>query len=249
MMSQPAVLRADGLHAGYGQMKVLHSVSLCVEPGELVALIGPNAAGKTTLLRCISGFVKQSAGTLELDGAAMASQTAQRIRLGMGYVPEGGRAFADLTVRENLALGGYLLSGKSELEASRDWVVSVFPVLGARMSQLAGTLSGGERQMLAIGRCLMLRPKILLLDEPSVGLAPRMAELLLETLRRLSESDGIAMLIVEQRLRSIFSIASRAYVLARGRIAGEIDNPNPDEIPLDLNEIFLGTAGGEAHSG
>jgi branched-chain amino acid transport system ATP-binding protein len=245
-MSQPAVLRADGLHAGYGQMKVLHSVSIRVEPGELVALIGPNAAGKTTLLRCIAGFVRQSAGTLELDGVPLTSQTARRIRLGMGYVPEGGRAFADLSVRENLALGGYLLSSKSELETSRDWVISVFPVLGSRMSQLAGTLSGGERQMLAIGRCLMLRPKILLLDEPSVGLAPRVAELLLETLRRLSENDGIAMLVVDQRLRSIFSIASRAYVLSRGRIAGEIASPDPDELPPDLNQIFFGASSDDA---
>jgi len=248
-MSRPAALRAEGLHARYGPLQVLHSVSLRVDQGELVALVGPNAAGKTTLLRCIAGFVKQSAGKLELDGVPLTARTARRIQLGMGYVPEGGRAFADLSVAENLALGGYLLSSKREIEASRDWVVSVFPVLGGRMPQLAGTLSGGERQMLAIGRCLMLRPKVLLLDEPSVGLAPKAAEVLLETIYRLSKDEGIAMLVVEQRLRSIFSVASRAYVLSRGRVAGEIDNPDPNQLPPDLSEIFLGTSGGEPSAG
>lgn len=241
---QTKELRIESVDAGYGRRPVLRQVSVDIAPGELVALVGPNAAGKTTLLRTIMGFVRPSTGQVYLADRNIAGRSVcQRIRDGIGYVPEGGQVFRDLSVRENLHLGGHLLRSRHEVESAADWVVTVFPVLKLRLTQLAGTLSGGERQMLAIGRALMLRPRLLLLDEPTVGLAPQPADVLLMTLDALRTDHGIGMLIVEQRLRSVFRLASRAYVLSRGRIVSEITAPDPDSLPSELGAAYLGAGG------
>lgn len=243
MASNHTELRLTAVEAGYGRQPVLRGVDVSVAGGELVALVGPNAAGKTTLLRTVIGFLKPSAGEVRLDGRDLRRRSAcQRVRDGIGYVPEGGQVFADLSVRDNLHLGGHLLGSHHDVELAVDRVVSIFPVLKARLAQRAGTLSGGERQMLAVGRALMLRPRLLLLDEPTVGLAPQPADTLLRRLGMLRDQDGIGMLVVEQRLRSVFRLANRAYVLSRGRIASEIAAPDPDHLPTELDTVYLGSA-------
>jgi branched-chain amino acid transport system ATP-binding protein len=214
-------LTVEGLRAGYGAVEALHGVDLRVEPGEIVALLGANGAGKTTTLRAISGLVRPTAGTIRLDGESLAGVPAHEIvARGLVQVPEGRRLFATLTVLENLEMGAFTRRDAAGISESRRFVNRLFPVLAARERQLAGTLSGGEQQMLAIGRALMAAPRILLLDEPSLGLSPILVRTILAALREINAA-GVTVLLVEQNARAALRLAHRACVLVTGRVALE----------------------------
>jgi branched-chain amino acid transport system ATP-binding protein len=212
------LLEVRDLEAGYGPIRALDHVSLDVEDGELVALIGANGAGKTTLLMAISGVVPSRGGSIRFAGSPlMAVKPHEVMRLGIGHAPEGRRIFPRLTVRENLELGGFTQTDRAKLSRDIDEVCGLFPVLGERMDQLGGTLSGGEQQMLAIARALVGHPRLLLLDEPSLGLAPLVVAKVFEVIASLS-ARGISVLLVEQNARAALKLAHRGYVLETGRI-------------------------------
>ncbi|HHS96991.1 MAG TPA: ABC transporter ATP-binding protein [Chloroflexi bacterium] len=214
------ILRVEGLHAGYGKVPVLRDVSFHVNEGEVVAIIGPNGAGKTTLLKTISGLIRPTAGKILFEGQEIDGQPPHRItRIGLAHVPEGGRLFPNMSVRENLLMGAY-----SRREALRTGVLEevyeMFPVLRERSRQMARTLSGGEKQMLAIGRGLASRPRFLMLDEPSLGLAPKLVDAIYGRLQMLRER-GLTVLLVEQNIHYALELADRGYVLENGRIVLE----------------------------
>jgi branched-chain amino acid transport system ATP-binding protein len=211
-----ALLELDGVEARYGPVRALHGVSLAVDEGEVVALLGANGAGKTTTLRAVSGTVRRG-GTVVFAGRPLPASPERVARAGVAHVPEGRGTFNELTVRENLRLGAYVRRGSAEAEERR--VREFFPWLEERGGQQAGTLSGGEQQMLAFARALMQRPRLLLLDEPSLGLAPRVVRELFRVLRRANEEDGVAVLVVEQNAAAALGAAARAYVLEAGRVA------------------------------
>jgi len=211
-------LQVDGLVAGYDGGAVLHDVSLACAPSAITAVIGANGAGKTTMLRALSGVVRPSAGSVRLgDDELRGRRPHDIVRLGVAHVPEGRHVFARLTVRENLRLGAYCVPVASARAAALTSVLELFPFLRERANQRAGTLSGGEQQMLAIGRALMSRPRVLLLDEPTLGIAPIMVSRLFEAIARLPEL-GTAVLLVEQNVREALELAPEAYVLQTGRI-------------------------------
>ena len=214
------MLTVEGLKAGYGRSEVIQELSLQVNAGEAVAVIGPNGAGKTTLLNALMGLNAQASGTLRWQGKALGQGTAHRLRAGMALVPERRELFGGLSVIDNLRLGAYQRRRESadQLKADVDFVFSLFPVLQERQSQMAQTLSGGEQQMLAIGRALMSRPSLLLLDEPSTGLAPRITMQILQALDGLRASQGLAFLLVEQNARLALRFSRRAYVLEMGDV-------------------------------
>jgi branched-chain amino acid transport system ATP-binding protein len=214
-----ALLEAQGLHAGYGDVPVLHDVSLHVGSGEIVAVVGANGAGKTTLLSTLAGLIRPTQGTIRFKGEDVVRVPAQALPgRGFALVPEGGRLFAFMTVEENLELGGYPARVRADRGQRMLEVFEIFPVLRERRSQLAGKLSGGERQMCAIARAIMSRPTLLALDEPSVGLSPLMVSRVFETVKALAERENLAVLIVEQNVAEALEIASRAYILDHGRI-------------------------------
>jgi branched-chain amino acid transport system ATP-binding protein len=211
------VLRLDGLHVYYGEIHALKGVSLEVERGEIVALLGNNGAGKTTTLKTISGLLPPRRGTIHLEGAPLVGTPPHAVvSLGVGHVPEGRRIFNRLTVRENLMMGAFLRSD-GDIDADLERAFALFPRLRERIAQVAGTLSGGEQQMLAIGRALMARPRLLLLDEPSMGLAPVLVEQIFETIGEVNR-QGMTILLVEQNASMALSIAHRGYVLETGAI-------------------------------
>ena len=211
-------LRVSHLQAGYGDVQVLWDVTLEVASGELVCLIGSNGAGKTTLMRCISGLLPVKAGEIAVSGVMMAQATpADFVGRGIAHVPEGRRLFSAMSVRDNLLMGAYLREDKNAIAADLERVYTMFPILSERQRQDAGTLSGGEQQMCAIGRGLMARPSLLLIDELSLGLAPRMVELLTERLREINKS-GVAVLLVEQDVMNALELADRAYLIDHGRV-------------------------------
>jgi branched-chain amino acid transport system ATP-binding protein len=216
-VSEPALTVGD-LRAGYGDVPVLRGVTLEVAAGEIVALVGPNGAGKTTTLRAVAGLLAPTAGTVRFEGHCIAGRPAHEVvARGLLLVPEGRKLFPSLTVQENLDLGAYLREAKAWRAESLDRVLSLFPILGERRRQAAGTLSGGEQQMLAIGRSLMGRPRLLMLDEPSLGLAPLVADRIFDVVQRISV-EGTPVLLVEQNVRRSLQIARRAYVLEQGAI-------------------------------
>ena len=218
------MLTVRTLDVAYGAITVLRGVSLHVKEGEVVAIVGANGAGKTTLLKAITGLVRPTRGDIWLGGASILSTaTAGIVAAGCSLVPEGRQIFGDLSVRDNLLLGGYVQvrRGKAaEVDADLKRVLAMFPILGTRSSQLGGTLSGGEQQMLAIGRALMARPTLLMLDEPSMGLAPLVVKEIFEVISRISKA-GCTVLLVEQNARGALKIAHRGYVLETGRIVLE----------------------------
>jgi len=215
------VLDLTGITAGYGQFTALWDVTLRVTAGEAVAVVGPNGAGKTTLMRVISGLIAPRTGTLVFQGNALGGRPPHEIVAhGIAHVPEGRRIFPLLTVAENLKMGAFLPSARSDFTASLDRVHRLFPVLANRHRQRAGSLSGGEQQMLALGRALMSRPKLILLDEPSLGLAPVMVLRLFDLIRQVRE-EGYTILVVEQNVRQVLKIVDRAYLLEVGRIKME----------------------------
>ncbi|HEY4858636.1 MAG TPA: ABC transporter ATP-binding protein [Xanthobacteraceae bacterium] len=211
-------LAIERLQAGYGDVQVLWDVTIEVGTGELVCLIGSNGAGKTTLMRCISGLLAITAGQIVVDGKSMVQATpADFLRAGIVHVPEGRRLFSAMSVRDNLLMGAYLRDDKDRIAEDLDRVYAMFPILAERRRQDAGTLSGGEQQMCALGRGLMARPSLVLIDELSLGLAPRIVELLSERLREINRS-GVAVLLVEQDVMNALELATRAYVIDQGRV-------------------------------
>jgi branched-chain amino acid transport system ATP-binding protein len=212
------LLELRDVGARYGPVTALHGVSLTVGEGEVVALLGANGAGKTTTLRAVSGMVRRS-GEITFAGAAIARTPEGVAQQRIAHVPEGRGTFSELSVRENLSLGAYPRRDRAEIARDLERVYSHFPLLRTRAAQQAGTLSGGEQQMLALGRALMLRPSLLMLDEPSLGLAPLVVSQLFAIVRRLNEEDGLAVLVVEQNASVALDVAHRAYVLEAGRVA------------------------------
>ena len=211
-----ALLELEGVEARYGPVRALRGVSLRVDESEIVAVLGANGAGKTTTLRAVSGTVRRS-GRIHLGGKSLRGGPEAAARAGVAHVPEGRGTFAELSVRENLRLGAYTRRGKVDVDIARmaEW----FPWLAERGGQQAGTLSGGEQQMLALARALMSRPKLLMLDEPSLGLAPLVVREIFRIVRELNEQEGLAVLVVEQDARIALDVAHRAYVLEVGRVA------------------------------
>ncbi|MHC1727132.1 MAG: ABC transporter ATP-binding protein [Syntrophobacteraceae bacterium] len=215
------LLSIENLFVRYGNIEVIHGISLDAAEGEIVAILGANGAGKSTTLLSISGLVRPSQGTIQFRGNPIHNLPAHQIvHQGIAQVPEGRRIFGTLTVSENLRLGAYARTDSDNINNTQNWIYSLFPVLRERSGQLGGTLSGGEQQMLAIARALMSRPKILLLDEPSLGLAPLLVKTIFETLAEINAS-GVTIILVEQNARVALKLAHRAYVLEIGRIAIE----------------------------
>jgi branched-chain amino acid transport system ATP-binding protein len=214
-------LSVEGLVVAYGRTTALHGISLRVAAGTVACLIGANGAGKTTTMRAISGFIRPRAGKIVLDGADITtSRPAQVTKLGLSQVPEGRQIFAELTVEENLSVGAWLVADKTKIAHRRDRMLTRFPRLRERLPQLAGSLSGGEQQMLALARALMSGPRVLLLDEPSMGLAPLFVEEIFAIIASLKD-EGITILLVEQNASAALDIADYAYVLENGRIVLE----------------------------
>jgi len=213
-----ATLVADGIHAYYGHIHALHGVSVTVETGEIVTLIGANGAGKSTTLKTIAGFLQPRPGTVRLDGTAIHGLPPHEItRRGICLVPEGRRIFPRMTVLDNLKMGAFIRSDVRAIEDDLARVYTLFPRLKERLGQLAGTLSGGEQQMVAIARGLMAKPKIMLLDEPSMGLAPVLVELIFQTILEIN-AQGVTILLVEQNALMALQVAKRGYVLETGRV-------------------------------
>jgi branched-chain amino acid transport system ATP-binding protein len=232
-----SLLRLQDVDTYYGEIHILQKLSLEVAKGELVCLLGGNASGKSTTLKTILGLVRPRSGTVELDGEDVtAKTTSYRIARGMAIVPENRRLFAPMTVLENLQMGAYL--EKSSFDEQLERVLGLFPVLKDRRKQLAGTLSGGEQQMVAMGRALMSKPKLLLMDEPSMGLAPILVERNFEIIQQVHES-GVAVLVVEQNANVSLSIADRGYVLQTGRIV-LADSAKALLANEDLRKAYLG---------
>ena len=212
------MLTLEGVDAFYGDLQALHGVSLEVRAGELMALVGANAAGKTTTLRVISGTLPARGGRVLFDGQDLAAMPAHlRVAQGIVQVPEGRRLFPFMTVHENLLLGAHAAQARAQQEASLDYVLRLFPVLKDRATQLAGSLSGGEQQMCAIGRALMARPRLLMLDEPTLGIAPVLVQRIFETVAAINR-DGVTILLVEQNVRRALALAHRAAALENGRV-------------------------------
>lgn len=234
-----AMLEVKDLEVNYGVIKAIKGVSFEVNEGEVISLIGANGAGKTTILHAVSGLLNKAAGTVTFEGVDITKVPAHKIvSMGMAHVPEGRRVFAQLTVYENLKLGAYTRKDKKELEDTLAMVYKRFPRLEERKNQLAGTLSGGEQQMLAMGRALMSHPRIILMDEPSMGLSPIFVEEIFNIIRDIS-AEGVTVLLVEQNAKKALSIADRAYVLETGNVTltGDAKNLMNDE---SVKKAYLG---------
>jgi len=215
------MLKIEGLNVNYGAIHALHDISINVKAGEIVTLIGANGAGKTSILRAISGLIPIKSGSVLFEDKPIHSTPAYKLsKLGIAHVPEGRRIFANMTVMENLELGAYIRNDKQDIAKDYEMVFDKFPRLKERIKQMAGTLSGGEQQMLAMGRALMVRPRILLLDEPSMGLAPLVVRNIFSIIQEINKS-GTTILLVEQNAHMALSIANKAYVLETGKIVLE----------------------------
>jgi branched-chain amino acid transport system ATP-binding protein len=232
-------LAIEGIHAGYGAVRVIEDVSLTVAPGETVALLGTNGNGKSTLIKCIMGIVRPSAGRIvaEIDGEShelTRMTTEQIVDLGIALVPEGRRLFPKLTVEENLLLGAFRRKAREQIRRNLESCFATFPRLAERRAQLAGSLSGGEQQMVALGRALMLAPRILLVDEPSVGLAPLLVARTIDAIKQLKEQHRLTVLMAEQNFTQAIRIADRGYVIVHGKIA--VEGRSAEE--LNNNELI-----------
>jgi branched-chain amino acid transport system ATP-binding protein len=216
------MLKLVDVSVSYGPIRALRGVTLHVGPGEIVALLGANGAGKTSLLRAVSRLVPLSSGSIRLQGNDISRLPPHRLAgLGLAHCPEGRRVFPDQTVTENLDLGAFTVQEAAGVRAARDRAFALFPVLADRRRQKAGTLSGGEQQMLAVARALMSSPRLMLLDEPSLGLAPKVMELIFDTIRRVNREDGVTVLLVEQNANEALLHADRAYVIEQGAVTME----------------------------
>jgi branched-chain amino acid transport system ATP-binding protein len=234
------MLKLLDIHAGYGQIPVLHSVNMEVHEGEIITLIGANGAGKTTTLMTVCGMVPLREGDIHLEGESLRGLPANRIvEMGISQVPEGRLIFPDLTVSENLDMGAFMRRDRKAIQEDIDYVFDLFPILANRRHQAGGTLSGGEQQMLAISRAIMARPRVLLLDEPSLGLAPMIIRQIFDIIRKINEENGTTIFLVEQNAHQALKIAHRGYVMENGRItltdsaASLLDNE-------DVKKAYLG---------
>jgi branched-chain amino acid transport system ATP-binding protein len=240
MTGTPPVLELRDVKAGYGKVQALHGISLQVRPGEVIALIGANGAGKSTTLRAISGLIAPTGGDILLDGSSIARRRPDLIvRSGIAHCPEERRVWPELSVQENLSLGAYICSDRAEVKRRTEMVLARFPRLRERSAQFAGTLSGGEQQMLAIGRALMGRPSLLMLDEPSLGLAPIVIEQVFDRIVELNKRTGLGVLLVEQNSAMALEIANRASVLETGIVTLS----GPSSVLADdprIREAYLG---------
>jgi len=226
MQSKEILLQVMDLEVSYHKKQVIFGISFDLKKGALIALVGPNGAGKTTTLHTIIGLLHPQKGTIRYKGEDITVRKAsENVRSGISLVPQGGRVFPDLTVLENLQLGGYFLDDSKELNQRIEFIYDLFPILRERKYQMARLLSGGERQMLAIGRALMLTPELILLDEPSAGLAPILVKELMKTIEEINKKTGMSVLLVEQNVREAFSIAHKAYVMKVGKIVLENSHP------------------------
>jgi len=233
------MLAVEGLSVAYGGLSALREVSLEVRQGEFVAVVGPNGAGKTTLFRAVSGTVPARGGRILFEGQdLLALPAAARAHLGIAHVPEGRRVFASLTVLENLEMGAWPEAGRKAFLQTLERIYALFPILSERRAQFAGTLSGGQQQMLAIGRALASRPRLLMLDEPSMGLSPVMADTIFDAIRELHRTDGMTVLLVEQRVAEALDACDRGYVLETGRIV--LDGPVQELSADRLRQAYLG---------
>ena len=234
-----ALLELRNVEAGYGSLQILHGVSLQVNEGEVVAVIGPNGAGKSTAFKVIMGFISYLGGEIVFDGHDLVGQRPDRILgLGLGYVPQGRVVFSQMTVRENLEMGAYLERDTAKIKVSMDYVFSLFPRLGERRRQLAGTMSGGEQQMLAMGRALMMRPRMMMLDEPSLGLSPRFVDEMFDKIVALARG-GLTVMLVEQNAARALEVSERGYVLELGRNRFEGSGRELLENP-EVRRLYLG---------
>jgi branched-chain amino acid transport system ATP-binding protein len=234
------MLSVSDLHVSYGAITALAGISFEIKQGDIVTLIGGNGAGKTTTLRTISGLLRPAAGKITFLGQDITTAPSHRIvAQGLCHVPEGRMIFSNLTVNENLSMGAYLLNDTPLIAKNRDYVFSVFPRLKERLKQMAGTLSGGEQQMLAIGRALMGSPKFLMLDEPSLGIAPRLISTIFEKIVEINQNHGITILLVEQNANLALEVSSYAYVLETGRIVMQGESQNLRNDP-QLKATYLG---------
>ena len=239
------MLSVKQIEVSYGDVQVLWEVSLKVESKELAALVGANGAGKSTTLNTISALLRPRSGSIEFDGHRIDNAPASRVvELGISQVPEGRRLFPEMSVLENLELGSYMSEAKKRRDETLNWVFSIFPALKERRKQLAGTLSGGEQQMVAVGRGLMARPKLLMLDEPSLGLGPLLVREVFKVVERVN-SEGVTILLVEQNVKHTLTVATRAYVLENGRIVMEgkgadlLNNDHVKKAYLGLSLIHI----------
>jgi ABC-type branched-subunit amino acid transport system ATPase component len=233
------LLELEAVEAGYGSIQILHGVSLHVDPGEVVAVIGPNGAGKSTAFKAVMGFITHLGGEIVFDGKSLVGRRPDRIlALGLGYVPQGRVVFGQMTVRENLEMGAYLERNKATIRASMERIFTLFPRLGERQRQAAGSLSGGEQQMLAMGRALMMRPKMLMLDEPSLGLSPRLVDEVFDKTVEMARA-GLTVMLVEQNAARALEIADRGYVLELGRNRFEGAGRDLLENP-EVRRLYLG---------
>ena len=233
------LLKIENLHVKYGNVEALHGIDIEVDQGEIVTILGANGAGKSTTLMAISGLVKTSQGEIVFDGQPLHKMGAHEIvARGVAQAPEGRRVFGTLTVRENLFLGAYTSNDQQKIRQNLDWVYDLFPRLKEREKQMAGTLSGGEQQMLAVGRALMGNPRILLLDEPSLGLAPLLVKIIFETVRQINKT-GVTVVLVEQNARAALKLADRGYVMEVGNIVLKDSAANLLANP-DVQAAYLG---------
>ncbi len=240
MSDQQPLLELRGVESGYGNIQALKGISLRVYPGEVVSIIGANGAGKSTTLMTICGIVKATVGEILYQGRPIQDMAADRLpQMGLCQVPEGRRIFPRLSVRENLEMGAFFRTDKDAIRRDMEHVLELFPVLAERARQAGGTLSGGEQQMLAIGRALMSRPKMLLLDEPSLGLAPLIVKRIFDIVTQINADDGTTILLVEQNANIALSAASRAYVLETGRVIMEDATDRLRDNP-DIRKAYLG---------
>ncbi len=232
-----ATLEVENIHAGYGELNILHGVSLFVDEGEIVTVIGPNGAGKSTLMKCLFGLVRPSSGAIRFLGEEITGERPERlVRKGICYVPQNENVFPRLTVEENLEMGAFIRKG--DLRESIEQVFRIFPTLKEKRRLRAGVLSGGEQQMVAIGRALMLQPKLLLLDEPTAGLSPLNARLILEKVREINR-EGVSILMIEQNAKAALMMSDRGYILTMGR--NRMEAPARDLLDnQEVAELFLG---------
>ncbi len=234
------MLAIENILVRYGSITALHDISIKVQTGELVALIGANGAGKTTTLMTVAGNLKPVTGAIQFENTSIAGLSPEQIiRKGIAIVPEGREIFASLTVEENLKLGAYIRRDRSEFKRDLDETVTMFPILGERIHQQGGTLSGGEQQQLAVARALMSHPKLLMMDEPSLGLAPALVDQIFELIVKLHDS-GMTILLVEQNVERTLNIVKRAYLLKNGRVEAE-GAPEVIRKHVDIESVYLGS--------
>jgi len=233
------MLEIKNLHVKYGNIEAIHGIDIKIDKGEIVTILGANGAGKSTTLMTISGLIKPSEGSIIFEGEDITQVPANKIvEMGISQVPEGRRLFGTLTVEENLELGAFTIKDKKTIEKNKEWSYSLFPRLKERRKQLAGTLSGGEQQMLAIARGLMSNPRLLLMDEPSLGLAPILVKSIFETIKTINES-GVTVLLVEQNAKAALKLANRGYVMEVGNIVLEDESSNLLTNP-QVRKAYLG---------